>query len=240
MKRADVVFTGGLSLYLVKKDKHHNIFPFPSSIDKKHFISARSFQTDPEDQRHIKHPRLGFFGVIDERFDRELISEAAARRPDLQFIFIGPVVKIDPEELPRGENIHYLGSKSYNELPRYLSGWDIAIMPFARNESTRFISPTKTPEYLCGGQPVISTSIADVVNPYGQKGLVRIADTPESFISAAEELISMSCDDYNKWLEEVDEFLEGTSWDNTYTAMEAQIGKCIENKVRHQNLEHHV
>ena len=88
---------------------------------------------------------------------------------------IGPVVKIDPAILPRAENIHYLGSKSYQELPAYLAGWDLALIPFAINESTRFISPTKTPEYLAAGKPVISTPIRDVVTPYGDENLVHIA-----------------------------------------------------------------
>ena len=131
-------------------------------------------------------PRFGFYGVIDERFDLELLTEVAERKPEWQFVIIGPVVKIDPESLPRLNNIHYLGNKTYNELPAYLSGWDIAIIPFLLNESTKYISPTKTPEYLAAGKPVISTSITDVVNPYGISNLVHIADNANDFIKAAE------------------------------------------------------
>jgi glycosyltransferase involved in cell wall biosynthesis len=240
MLKADVMFTGGNSLYQAKKLKHHNIYSFPSSIDKDHFMSARKDQPEPEDQHHIGHPRLGFFGVLDERFDQELIREVAFSRPDLHFIFIGPVVKIDPADLPRAENIHYLGGKSYSDLPQYLAGWDIAIMPFARNASTRYISPTKTPEYLSGGKPVISTSIHDVVNPYGINDLARIADTAKDFVHAADELLAMDAEARAEWLERVDVFLTDMSWDNTYAAMELLIQECQENKVDHQKFHPYV
>ncbi len=140
---ADIVFTGGHSLYQAKKHLHHNIYPFPSSIEKEHFAKARIHNQEPNDQRHISYPRLGFFGVLDERFDIELIREVATKKPEWNFILLGPVVKINPDDLPRNENIFYPGAKSYNELPAYISGWDIALVPFALNESTRYISPTK-------------------------------------------------------------------------------------------------
>ena len=162
-RHVDLVFTGGQSLYEAKRDQHPAVHAFPSSIDALHFGKARNVVTDPEDQAHIPHPRLGFFGVIDERFDVDLLDQIALRRPDWHFVMIGPVVKIDPATLPGHANIHYLGGKKYSELPDYLAGWDIALLLFARNESTRFISPTKTPEYLAAGKPVISTSIRDVV-----------------------------------------------------------------------------
>lgn len=235
MDRADIVFTGGYNLYEAKKDKHHNIFPFPSSIDKAHFSSARILQEEPADQAGITGPKLGFFGVIDERFDRDLLDKVASARPDLSFIIIGPIVKIDRDALPHHSNIHYLGSKTYDELPLYLSGWDIAIMPFAKNESTRYISPTKTPEYLSGGQPVISTSITDVVRSYGNNGLVHIADTAEDFIRAADELLAISSEEYTMWLQKVDASLATTSWDSTHLAMEEIIQKEV-NKAVSQRL----
>ncbi len=220
--RADLVFTGGQTLYEAKKDRHHAVHAFPSSIDRSHFGMARNKQPDPEDQKNIPHPRLGFFGVIDERFDIELLEGAAAARPDWQFVMIGPVVKIDPSSLPQRSNIHYLGAKTYEELPAYLSGWDLALLLFARNEATRFISPTKTPEYLAAGRPVISTSITDVVKPYAEQGLVQIADTAEDLIAAAETLLSK---DHNRaeWLRKVDSFLLDMSWDRTWSQMSALI-----------------
>ena len=186
----DLVFTGGQSLYEAKCNQHTAVYAFPSSIDAAHFRKARTIVKDPEDQASIPHPRLGFFGVIDERFDTELLEQVAAKRPDWSFVMIGPVVKIDPEKLPKHPNIYYLGPKKYNELPDYVAGWDIALLLFARNESTRFISPTKTPEYLAAGKPVISTSITDVVRPYGELKLVEITDTADEFIKAAERILS--------------------------------------------------
>jgi UDP-galactopyranose mutase len=224
--RADLVFTGGHSLYEVKKSQHSCVHAFPSSIDRDHFAQARikgDPDNEPEDQKHIAHPRLGYFGVVDERFDIDLLSSVSEARPEWQFVIIGPVVKIDPESLPRRANIHYLGNKPYRDLPSYLAGWDIAMLLFARNESTRFISPTKTPEYLAAGKPVISTSITDVVRPYGEKGLVEIADNPEDFIRAAERLLRGD-QDRTVWLTEVDTFLSQMSWDTTW----AEMWKLIE------------
>jgi glycosyltransferase involved in cell wall biosynthesis len=226
--RADLVFTGGQSLYEAKRDRHSNIYPFPSSIDATHFVKARSIDREPEDQSGIPHPRLGFFGVIDERMDLELLAGMADARPDWHLvIIIGPVVKIDEAELPRRENLHYLGGKQYAELPAYLSGWDVALLPFARNESTRFISPTKTPEYLSAGRPVVSTSIRDVVRPYGQLNLVRIADTVEDFVAACLEAMS---EDAGKRMREVDAFLAETSWDRTWGRMSELIEDVVTDK----------
>jgi len=218
--RADLVFTGGHSLYEVKKSQHPCVHAFPSSIDRDHFMQARTLDpaSEPDDQKDIPHPRLGFFGVVDERFDIELLRSVSTARPDWHFVIVGPVVKIDPAALPTAPNIHYLGSKPYPDLPRYVAGWDVALLLFARNESTKFISPTKTPEYLAAGKPVISTSITDVVRPYGEKGLVEIADTPDEFCLAAERLLS-SDNDTSDWLEKVDRFLSQMSWDSTWSDM---------------------
>jgi UDP-galactopyranose mutase len=224
--RADLVFTGGQSLYESKRDYHPNVYAFPSSVDVPHFAQARTFTTDPADQVDIPHPRLGFYGVIDERMDIELIAGIAAARPDWHLVLVGPVVKVDPASLPQRENIHYLGSKDYKELPAYLAGWDLAMLPFARNESTRFISPTKTPEYLAAGKPVVSTSIRDVVRPYGQQNMVRIADTVADFVAAAEAAMREDTPT-SGWLSRVDAFLEQISWDRTLASMQKLIGEAI-------------
>jgi UDP-galactopyranose mutase len=224
----DLVFTGGQSLYEAKRDQHPAVYAFPSSIDASHFGKARTSVADPEDQASIPHPRLGFFGVIDERFDTELLDQVAAKHPDWHFIMIGPVVKIHPDTLPKHANIHYLGPKKYDQLPDYLAGWDIALLLFARNESTRFISPTKTPEYLAAGKPVISTSIRDVVRPYGELKLVEISDSPDEFIRAAEKILSRPAP--SEWLARVDRFLENVSWDKTWAQMSELIDEVIERR----------
>jgi UDP-galactopyranose mutase len=225
--RADLVFTGGHTLFQAKKNQHRAVYAFPSSIDRAHFAKARTEQREPEDQKNIPHPRIGFFGVIDERFDIELLDGVAAARPNWQFVIIGPVVKIDPSTLPRRPNIHYLGARTYDELPAYLAGWELALLLFARNEATRFISPTKTPEYLAAGRPVISTSITDVVRPYGERRLVEIANTPDELIAAAERLLSTDYD-RSEWLKRVDSFLADMSWDKTWSQMSALIDSVVE------------
>jgi len=224
MSHADVVFTGGYSLWEVKRRQHANAHPVPSSVDLEHFGVARQTLPDPEDQMDVPHPRLGFFGVIDERFDVSLVEQLATSRPDWHIVLIGPVVKIDPTTLPRLPNIHYLGAKQYAQLPAYLSGWDVALMPFAINPSTRFISPTKTPEYLAGGCPVVSTPIRDVVNGYGQSGVVTIAESAEQFITAVQA--SLKLKGTTGFLERADAALNGMSWDTTSAFMKEQI-ECL-------------
>ena len=220
-KKADVVFTGGNSIFESKKNSHRNIYPFPSSIDKQHFGLARKEKMDPADQKNIPHPRFGFFGVIDERFDIELMDAVAKAKPDWHFILLGPIVKIDPQTLPKYENVHYLGGKKYEELPSYIAGWDIALIPFAMNESTKFISPTKTPEYLAAGKPVISSPIRDVIHPYGVNQLVHIANNAQEFIEASEKKLSKKRK--TTWLKKVDDFLLYNSWDRTWGQMVRHI-----------------
>jgi UDP-galactopyranose mutase len=187
---------------------------------------ARHFLIPPI-KKGIDSPRLGYFGVIDERMDVELIRRIADARPSWQIVMVGPIVKIDPTTLPTRPNIHYLGQKSYEELPRYLSGWDDALMPFAENDSTRFISPTKTLEYLAGGRPIVSTPIADVVDQYGALGLVEIARA-ENFVSAIEGALPSGS---HPRAAEVDAFLAKTSWQRTWSQMTALVDAEIERKL---------
>ena len=226
-KSADLVFTGGRSLFEAKKNDHSAIYAFPSSIDKAHFAQAKNIKTDVPEQAEIPHPRIGFVGVIDERADLELLAGVADRCQDMHFIMVGPVVKIDPESLPQRSNIHYLGQKAYDELPAILAGWDVAMMPFALNESTRYISPTKTPEYLAAGLPVVSTPIADVVDPYGKAGLVRIGSTAEEFCANLDRCLHDDAAERNK---KAEEFLQELSWDKTFESMRALITEAINRK----------
>ncbi len=218
--RATLVFTGGRSLFEAKRDSHPSVHLFPSSVDTAHFRRARAAIHDPPDQAALRKPRIGYCGVLDERLDTALLAAVAAQRPDWEFVLVGPVVKIESSALPTARNLHYLGMKPYEALPAYLSGWDVAMLPFARNAATRFISPTKTPEYLAAGRRVVSTSIADVVDPYGQQGLAEIADTPEDFIAAVERLLTTSPEGHAA---RADAFLAGVSWDSTWHRMEALI-----------------
>lgn len=225
MSQAHVMFTGGQSLFESKRKLHRNVHAFPSSVDVPHFAKARSIREEPADQAAIPHPRIGFHGVIDERMDLDLLRGMAELRPNWHFVILGPVVKIDESSLPRAKNIHYLGGKAYDQLPSYLGGWDATMLPFAMNESTRYISPTKTPEYLAGGKGVVSTPIHDVVRPYGEQGLVRIANTPDTFVKGLEACLA-GCNE--SWLLKVDRFLSNMSWDRTWRQMRDLVEEVVQ------------
>ncbi|WP_237216143.1 glycosyltransferase family 1 protein [Falsiroseomonas oryziterrae] len=224
LARADLVFTGGRSLYEAKRGRHASVHCLPSSIDVKHFAQGRAEPVEPESLRAIPRPRIGFFGVVDERMDLELVAELAALRPDWHLCMIGPVAKIDPASLPQASNIHWLGGRDYRELPAYLGHWELGFMPFALNESTRFISPTKTPEFLAAGLPVVSTAVTDVVRDYGphggEPGLVEIAQDAKEMALKAEMLLRRP---RATWLAQVDARLARDSWDLTWSRMEALI-----------------
>lgn len=220
MAAADLVFTGGYSLYEARQDKHDAIYPFPSSVDAKHFATARAAQNDPADQVAIPHPRLGYYGVIDERLDLSLINDVAKARPDWNIVMVGPVAKLSPSDLPQAPNIHWLGQKNYADLPAYLAGWDVALMPFAINEATRFISPTKTLEYLAGGRQVVSTPVCDVVRHYSTLAAVHIEQDATGFIAACEKAMGLPAD---QWIGDVDAMLANHSWDNTFGQMRSLV-----------------
>ncbi len=230
LARADLVFTGGYSLYDAKRGRHPDVHPFPSAVDVAHFAQARERPDEPDDQRAIPGPKLGFFGVIDERIDLALLDTVAAARPDWSFVMIGPVVKIDPADLPRRSNIHWLGARGYGELPAYLSGWNVALMPFAINAATRFISPTKTPEYLAGGLPVVSTPIVDVVRQYGDLAAVAIAGDAQGFVAACDTALAMPR--AGAWRDAADTMLADQSWDSTQAAMAAEIDRVMRGEGR--------
>jgi len=223
---ADLVFTGGHSLFEAKREQHPSVHAFPSSVDAGHFAAARDGAEAPE-QSGLPYPRLGFYGVIDERMDLDLLAAMADARPDWTIVMIGPVVKIDPADLPQRPNIVYFGPKLYDELPAYAAGWDVALMPFAINEATRFISPTKTPEYLAAGLPVVSTPITDVIRHYGDAAGVLIADTPERFVAACEQALVLRGADTG-WREEADALLSEQSWDQVAARMLTLVRQVAE------------
>jgi UDP-galactopyranose mutase len=232
--RADVVFTGGMHLYEAKKKFHSNIHGVPSGIDLGHFAQARQSLQDPPDQAAIPHPRIGFYGVVDERFNIELLRSIAEHKKEWHFIVIGPTAKIDPASLPVANNIHFIGMRDYKELPAYLAGWDVAMMPFALNEATKFISPTKTPEFLAAGKPVVSTSVHDVVHPYGDKKLVSIADTPDEFVAAIEQYLSTGRS--KNWIKETDDLLKTMSWNDIWKKMNDLMNRSVNLKtLEHEN-----
>lgn len=225
MNRADAVFTGGYSLYEAKRELHANIHPFPSSVDTAHFASARAPGREPDDQAAIARPRLGYYGVIDERMDLDLVAGLASARPDCQVVMVGPVAKIDPATLPRAPNLHYLGAKTYDELPSYVGGWDATLMPFAINEATRFISPTKMLEYLAAGRPVVSTPVKDVVRHYGDLTAVRIGAAGPAFIAGCDAALAMAKTP-ERWIGDVDATLANVSWQRTFERMSSLLDEA--------------
>jgi UDP-galactopyranose mutase len=219
---ADLVFTGGYSLYEAKRTRHADVRPFPSSVDVAHFARARDHAPG-----RTANPRLGFYGVVDERMDLMLLQELADARPDWTIEIVGPVVKIDPADLPQRANLHYIGARTYDQLPDTIAGWDVALMPFAINEATRFISPTKTPEYLAAGRPVVSTPVIDVARHYGTTPAVRIAAAGARFVEACEEALALVRNDDLGWRDDADTLLAAMSWDDTAAAMMAAIDEVL-------------
>jgi glycosyltransferase involved in cell wall biosynthesis len=218
---ADLCFTGGPSLYQSKRERHANAHCFSSSVDARHFQQALDRGYSHPEQEHLARPRLGFYGVIDERFDAELVRQVAAARPEWQIVLVGPVVKIDPANLPRAHNIHYMGQRTYEQLPQFLAGWDVCLLPFALNESTKFISPTKVLEYMAAELPSVSTPITDVKVPYGD--VVAIADTPDKFIAACERMLAMTPAQQAALTERMRAIVANTSWHKTAAKMHELI-----------------
>ena len=226
--RADLVFTGGVSLYETKRARHPRVHCLPSSVDARHFARAKpsaSLVTEPEDQARLPGPRLGFFGVLDERLDLALLDALARSHPEWQIVMVGPTVKIDPATLPRQPNIHYTGPRSYEQLPAYLSGWDVCLLPFARNDATRFISPTKTLEYMAAERPIVSTRITDVARSYAD--IVYLADDPAEFVAACERALSDPTEEREARTRAARAVLSRTSWDATAGRVEALLEEAL-------------
>lgn len=214
---ADIVFTGGPSLYQAKRNLHPNVHCFPSSVDAVHFEQALDRDNHHPLQANIIGPRLGFYGVIDERLDLELIAAIADSHPLWQIILVGPVVKINPDTLPKRTNIHYLGQQPYQALPQFLAEWDVCLLPFALNDATRFISPTKVLEYMAAELPIVSTAINDVVVPYGD--IVAIGYDTQEFITACEIALLASAQQKKIMAEKMRAVVAATSWERTADSM---------------------
>jgi glycosyltransferase involved in cell wall biosynthesis len=215
----DLVFTGGRSLYESKRSRHEDVHCFPSSVDHAHF--GRRNLADHVDQAALSHPRLGYYGVIDERLDLTLVAAVADAHPEWQVVMVGPVAKLDPSSLPQRANLHWMGQRRYDELPAFLSGWDVCLMPFALNASTRFISPTKTLEYLAAGKPVVSTPVHDVVKQYA--AVVPIAASAAEFVVACEGVLARSLGEKLMFEAAAAKVVAATSWDTTADAMQTLL-----------------
>lgn len=231
LAKADIVFTGGKSLFEAKKEFVKNIHCFPSSVDIAHFQKALEKDTKvPKDLLSIKKPVVAYYAVIDERADLELIAEIADLMPKYSFVMIGPVAegKVNINDLPKRENIYWMGGKPYDQLPNYLKGFDICMMPFALNQATKFISPTKTLEYMAALKPIISTPVYDVARDYSE--MVSIVTNAKEFKEAVEYYLNEPKDKKDKRVELQKEVLKKTSWDQTANQMEDLILEAISKK----------
>lgn len=213
LRRAQIVFTGGPGLFEAKQSRHPNVHCFPSSVDVDHFAPVAG----RVDDSGIAHPRLGFFGVIDERLDIDLIAAMAEAEPSWQIVMAGPVVKIDPSSLPRAANLHWIGQQPYAALPDLLQGWQVCLLPFALNDATRFISPTKTLEYMAAEKPVVSTAVRDVVTLYGDQ--ISVAGDRQSFMALCR--LALAETPAQRWLRiaSMRAAVARTSWDRTVDGM---------------------
>jgi UDP-galactopyranose mutase len=232
LKICDLVFTGGPSLYRAKQPRHDAVHCFPSSVERAHFARGADPANEHPEQQQVGRPRLGFFGVIDERLDIALLDRLATSHPEWQIIMVGPVVKIDPATLPQHPNVHYFGARPYAELPRFLAGWDVCLLPFARNDATRFISPTKTLEYMAAGKPIVSTPVTDVAEPYSS--VVRIG-VDDGFVAACAAALTETCDEQARRVARMRDIVDRTSWDRTAQQMRELIE---ERAARAQRLLH--
>lgn len=231
LSKSDIVFTGGKSLYSAKQKHHHNVHCFPSSVDKKHFEKAQNGIEVPDEMDAFKGIVVGYYGVIDERIDYELLERTAQLCPTVDFVLIGPFAKVNPESLPSLLNIHFLGMRNYEQLPNYLKRFDVAMMPFAMNDATKFISPTKTLEYMAGGKSIISTPVYDVVRDYDKH--IEIVENAEQFTAAINKLI---CQHKASHYLQYQEILERTSWDNTVSRMQNLMEQLIK-KNQYTNIQ---
>ena len=215
--RADLVFAGGPSLFDAKRRFHRHVHCFPSSVDVAHFRQALDRNIAHSSCRRLPGPKLGFFGVLDERFDSELVAAVADREPSWQIVLAGPVAKIDPASLPRRPNIHYAGQQPYSALPAFLASWDVCLLPFALNEATRFISPTKSLEYMAAELPVVSTAVPDVVSQHAD--VIAIAHSASEFVDRCRQALAMPAEERQQMIRRMRAKLAATSWDATAGAM---------------------
>lgn len=223
LERADLVFTGGYQLFEAKSRHHLNVHFYGCGVDVVHFGKAASAETVvPDDVARLPAPVFGYFGVIDERLDYPLLQALAERFPQASIAMVGPFAKVDPEQLPRLPNLHWLGQRAYEELPALVKGFDVCLMPFALNDATRYINPTKTLEYMAAGKPVVSTAVADVVRNFTP--IVDVAWTHAEFIDAVER--AWKCPDPERIAQGVARAAHA-SWDATVADMEQDIRTAV-------------
>ena len=226
LHEADVVFTGGRSLHagVLRTRGPEATHCFPSGVECDHYAAARDARVPHE------RPVAGYVGVIDERLDLALLHELVEALPDWDVHLVGPVTKIDPAGLPQADRVSYLGLQPYDQLPALMAGFDVALMPFALNEATRSISPTKTLEYLAAGLPVVSTRVPDVVADWSE--VVHLADTGAQFADACRHVLGHSVQERDA---RTAVLREAHEWDSIAARMRLLLASALEQRsVRHE------
>ena len=219
ISRADVVFTGGYQLFQSKSHYHSNVHFYGCGVDADHYSKARLVETElPEEVANLPRPIFGYFGVIDERLDYILLAQLARQMPEASIVMVGPFAKVEQQSVPNLPNIHWLGQRAYTELPALVKSFDVCLMPFALNDATQYINPTKTLEYMAAGKPVVSTAVPDVLHHFAP--IVDVAFTAEEFIAAVQRAFSSPRADL---IEQGIERAHCASWDSIVSAMRGHM-----------------
>lgn len=230
LKAADIVLAGGPGLYRARRERHANVYCVPDSVDAAHFLPALDRANSHPAHRHIPGPRLGFYGVIDERFDADLVAQLADAHAQWQIVLVGPVTGIDPAALPQRANIHYLGEQPYEALPQFLAGWDVCLLPYKVNDATRFASPPGVLEYMAAELPIVGTPVADVADAY--RDIVAVAHDAHGIVAACEAALLASKEELAVRVEKMRKVVSGTSWD----AAAAQVREALERELARRDV----
>jgi len=228
---ADTIFTSGPSLYDSKRDIHPNVHCLPNAVDMVHFSPERLLQTSHSStdvaqlQEKIGFPRLGFFGVIDERIDFDLLAKVAEARPDWNIVMLGPIKNVNESELPKYPNIHWLGMHSYERLPYFLATWDVCFLPYIVNDLTGFINPCQTLEYMAAEKPVVSTAIPDIAAMY--EDVAHFVHTPKQFIEQCETLLSHTAVERSALVSGMLTAVWRMSWDNAVESVRRELDQHL-------------
>lgn len=224
---ADVVFAGGPKIGRDKIKYNANTHSYGCGVDVKHFGTARSKNTEiPADVANLPGPIFGFFGVVDERMDYDLVARLADAHPHGSVVIIGPMTKVDPATIPQRPNLHWLGGRDYSLLPAYVKAFDVCLMPFAINEATEYINPTKALEYMATGKPIVSTPIEDVVLQFS--GVVKISQSSEEFVALCTEAAT---NPDAAGIKRGRDLASRNSWESIVEAMEGHIAEVIESEL---------
>lgn len=223
LAQAEVVFTGGRKLFESKSRFHDNCHFYGCGVDGKHFGQAldENALIHP-DIKNIKRPVLGYFGVVDERMDYRLLAKLADANPNWSVAMVGPVLKVDEKTMPRRPNLHWLGQRAYSDLPAFCKAFDVCLMPFALNEATEFINPTKALEYMATGRPIVSTAVPDVVRNFGS--VIKIAEDSNDFISICKQVLKQRDEDA---ISAGLALARDNSWDSIVSRLENHVDEAL-------------